>query len=163
MLAVTGAYFVCMWTRMDGATVGMRVMKLSVRDQATGGPITQGQAITRWLFLGAPCALEFFYGWAIGFIVSLLVLVYYIYLLVHDRQEPDPPGPARQAGQDGRRQGRRVARSHRQDQKDPVRCGGVFSYADARTAVRGDGDFHEISTAVVDLWTESRDVPEIRG
>ena len=66
MLAVTGAYFVCMWTRMDGATVGMKVMKIAVRDQATGGPITQGQAISRWLFLGAPWAINFLYGWSIG-------------------------------------------------------------------------------------------------
>src|SRR3954447_10330388 len=88
MLAVTGAYFIYMWTRMAGATVGDRVMKLSVRDQATGGPLTQNQAITRWLFLGAPFAIEYFYGWAIGFIISLIVLIYYIYLIISIAQDP---------------------------------------------------------------------------
>lgn len=88
MLAVTGAYFVLMWTRMGGATVGMKLMKLSVRDFATGGPITMNQAVTRWVFLGAPWAVNFLYGWSIGFIVSLLILVYYIYLLVSIAQDP---------------------------------------------------------------------------
>jgi uncharacterized RDD family membrane protein YckC len=88
MLVVVGAYFVLTWTRMDGATVGMRVLKLSVRDAATGGPITQSQAITRFIFLGAPYALEFFYGWGIGFIISILVLVYYIYLLYSVANDP---------------------------------------------------------------------------
>lgn len=82
MLIVSGAYFIGMWLRMGGATVGMKVLKLSVRDSTSGGPITQGQAINRWLLIGAPYALEFFYGWGIGIIISLVVLVFYIYLLV---------------------------------------------------------------------------------
>ena len=49
----------------------MRVLKLSVRDAATGGPITQNQAITRWVFLGVPWAINFLYGWALGLIISL--------------------------------------------------------------------------------------------
>ena len=88
MLVVSGAYFIGMWSRMGGATVGMRVLKLSVRDAATGGPITQGQAINRWLLFGAPYALEFFYGWGIGVIISIVVLVYYIYLVVTIAQSP---------------------------------------------------------------------------
>lgn len=88
LLAVTGAYFIYMWSRMGGATVGMRLLKLQVRDQASGGTITQSQAITRWIYLGAPWALEFFYGWTLGLIVSLAVLVYYIYLVVSIGQSP---------------------------------------------------------------------------
>jgi uncharacterized RDD family membrane protein YckC len=88
LLAVTGVYFVYTWTRMNGATVGMRVMKLSVRDAATGGPITQNQAITRWVFLGAPWAINFLYGWSIGFFISLLILVYYIYLVYSIANDP---------------------------------------------------------------------------
>ena len=88
MLAVSGAYFVGMWTRMQGATVGMRVLKLSVRDSTSGGPITQQQAINRWLLLGAPWALEFIYGWGIGFIIAIVIFVYYIYLLVTVAQSP---------------------------------------------------------------------------
>ncbi len=88
MLAVTGAYFVLLWTRMDGATLGMRVLKLSVRDEKTGAAITMNQAITRWLFLGAPWAINYLYGWSLGIIVSLLVLIYYIYLTVSIAQDP---------------------------------------------------------------------------
>lgn len=88
MLAIVGAYFIYCWTRMGGSTVGMRVMKLSVRDQATGGPITQNQAITRWLWFAAPYALAYFYAWAIGFLISLLVFVYYIYLIYSIANDP---------------------------------------------------------------------------
>jgi uncharacterized RDD family membrane protein YckC len=88
MLALTGIYFVYTWTRMGGQTIGNRVMKLSVRDAATGGPITQSQAITRWLFLGAPWAVNFLYGWAIGWLLSLAILAYYIYLLYAIANDP---------------------------------------------------------------------------
>src|SRR4051794_13112026 len=88
LLAVSGAYFIYMWTRMNGATLGMRVMKLSVRDQASGAPITQNQAITRWLFLGAPWAINFLYSWSFGWLLSLIVLIYYIYLVVSIAQDP---------------------------------------------------------------------------
>src|SRR4051812_18029388 len=88
LLAISGAYFIYMWTRMNGATVGMRVLKLSVRDQATGAPITQNQAITRWLFLGAPWAINFLYSWSFGWLLSLIVLIYYIYLVVSIAQDP---------------------------------------------------------------------------
>jgi uncharacterized RDD family membrane protein YckC len=92
MLAITGAYFILLWTRMDGATLGMRVFKLSVRDEKTGGAITMNQAITRWVFLGAPWAINYLYGWSFGFIISLLVLIYYIYLVVSIAQSPTRQG-----------------------------------------------------------------------
>jgi uncharacterized RDD family membrane protein YckC len=82
MLAVSGAYFIGMWTRMGGATVGMKVMKLTVRDATSGAAVSQGAAINRWLLLGAPMVLSSIYGWGIGLILSVVVLVYYIYLLV---------------------------------------------------------------------------------
>ena len=82
MLVVSGAYFIGMWTRMDGATVGMRVLKLSVRDAASGGAITQQQAINRWLVLGAPYALTWFQWSILGLLVGIGLLVFYIYLLV---------------------------------------------------------------------------------
>ena len=88
LLAVTGAYFIYMWTRMGGATDGMRVLKLSVRDAATGGPITQNQAITRWVFLGAPWAINFLYGWGLGLVISIVILVYYIYLVYSISTDP---------------------------------------------------------------------------
>lgn len=81
MLVISGAYFIGMWTQMGGATVGMKALKLSVRDSTSGGAITQQQAINRWLLLGAPVALTWFQVF-LGFILGIVVLVYYIYLLV---------------------------------------------------------------------------------
>ena len=81
MLVVSAGYFVGMWTRMNGATVGQRVMKLSVRDAASGQMMTQPQAINRWLVLGAPFALSSIYGWGIGFILSIVLFVYFLYLV----------------------------------------------------------------------------------
>jgi uncharacterized RDD family membrane protein YckC len=92
MLVVSGAYFIGMWTRMNGSTVGMRVLKLSVRDAASGGPVTQPQAINRWLLLGAPWALAFFQYGILGLILSIAVLVWYIYLLVTVAQSPSRQG-----------------------------------------------------------------------
>ena len=77
---------------MQGATIGMRALKLSVRDQATGGPISQSQAITRWLYLGAPFAVEYLYGWTLGIIVSIAVFVYYVYLVISIAQSPSRQG-----------------------------------------------------------------------
>ena len=81
MLIISAAYFVGMWTRMNGATVGMRVMKLSVRDASSGQMVSQGAAINRWLLLGAPAVLSSIYGWGIGVILGLVVFVYYLYLI----------------------------------------------------------------------------------
>ncbi len=83
LLIVSGAYFIGMWSRMGGATVGMKVMKLSVRDASTGAPISQGQAISRWLLVGAPLAIWPLYQWsAIGWVLWLAVVAFQIYLLV---------------------------------------------------------------------------------
>jgi uncharacterized RDD family membrane protein YckC len=88
MAAVAVGYFAYMWSRMGGASVGMRVLKLQVRDAGSGGAISQDQAIRRAAFLAAPWGLTWFYGWGIGFIISLIVLAYYVYLLVTAAQSP---------------------------------------------------------------------------
>lgn len=80
MLIVSAAYFVGMWSRMGGATVGMKVMKISVRDASSGQPVGQSAAINRWLLLGAPAVLSSIYGWGIGLILAIVVFVYYLYL-----------------------------------------------------------------------------------
>ena len=95
---------------MGGATVGQKVMKLSVRDATTGGPITQQQAINRWLFVGAPFAISFLYAWGIiGWIVWLRSRWLRDLPARHDGPEPDPPGLPRRQRQDGRRQRLRPA------------------------------------------------------
>jgi uncharacterized RDD family membrane protein YckC len=92
MAAVSAGYFIYTWLRMGGATVGMRLLKLNVRDAQTGGPITQQQAINRWLVFGAPYALSFLYGWGIGILISIGVLVWYVYLLITTAQSPTRQG-----------------------------------------------------------------------
>jgi uncharacterized RDD family membrane protein YckC len=93
MLAVSAGYFVYTWTRMNGATVGMRVMKVAVRDAMSGGVISQNQALSRWAFLYAPWALSWFYQWSIiGWLIWLVALGYEIYLLVTTAQSPTRQG-----------------------------------------------------------------------
>lgn len=92
MAAVSAGYFIYMWMKMGGSTLGMRVLKLQVRDATSGGTISQDQAIKRWAFLAGPYALSFFYGWGIGIIISLAVLAYYIYLLVSAAQSSTRQG-----------------------------------------------------------------------
>jgi uncharacterized RDD family membrane protein YckC len=81
MLLVGIAYFVGSWSSARGATPGMRLFRLTVRDATTGGPTTREAAFRRWLVVGAPFALQSFYGWGIGLYVSLVVAAYYGYLL----------------------------------------------------------------------------------
>ena len=92
MLIITAGYFIYQWSRMNGVTVGGRVMKVSVRDASSGGAITQQQAINRWLLLGAPFAIDYFYGWGIGIIIALAVLVWYLYLIYTIAQSPTRQG-----------------------------------------------------------------------
>ena len=91
--AVSAGYFIYMWTRMDGATIGMRVLKLRLADAPSGGPVSQQQAINRWLLLGLPIALsQFFYWGIIGWLIWLAVIGWYIYLLVTTAQSPTRQG-----------------------------------------------------------------------
>jgi uncharacterized RDD family membrane protein YckC len=86
LAAISGGYFIYQWTRMNGQTIGMRLFKLSVRDQATGGVISQNQAIYRWGALAWPV----FAYWLpfVGIIIWLLGLAWYIFLLVTTAQDP---------------------------------------------------------------------------
>ncbi len=92
-LAISAGYFIYQWLKMNGQTVGMKAMKVAVRDEATGGPLTQQQAINRWLVLGLPGALSLGYVLpVIGFLLAIAVLVYYIFLLVTTAQSPTRQG-----------------------------------------------------------------------
>jgi uncharacterized RDD family membrane protein YckC len=95
VVGFSAGYFIYMWSRMGGATVGMRLMKLSVRDESTGQVIGQQQAINRWLVAGLPFALYSIYYLPIaliGFLAAIAVLVYEIYLLVTTAQSPTRQG-----------------------------------------------------------------------
>jgi uncharacterized RDD family membrane protein YckC len=92
-LAVSAGYFIYQWLRMNGQTVGMKVMKVAVRDEASGGPVTQQQAINRWIALGLPAGLSLGYVLpVIGLLISIAVFVYYIFLLVTTAQSPTRQG-----------------------------------------------------------------------
>lgn len=90
LVGLNAAYYIFQWSRMDGSTVGMKVMKIAVRDASTGGPISQGQAINRWIPLGGPQVLYFVP--VIGLLASIAALVWYIFLLVTTAQSPTRQG-----------------------------------------------------------------------
>lgn len=93
LLAISAGYFIYMWTKMNGSTLGQRIMKVAVRDASSGGPISQQQAINRWLFVGAPFAIWPLAQWSIiGWVLWIGVLVYEIYLLVTTAQSPTRQG-----------------------------------------------------------------------
>jgi uncharacterized RDD family membrane protein YckC len=92
MLVVGGLYFVGSWTAPRGATPGMRIFGLSVRDATTGAPLTREAATRRWLVLGAPLALQFFYGWGVGLSLSVILAGYYGYLLFTTARSADGRG-----------------------------------------------------------------------
>ncbi|MDP8903828.1 MAG: RDD family protein [Chloroflexota bacterium] len=93
-LIISAAYFIYTWTRMNGATLGMQLLKLRVADSSNGGQISQQQAINRWLLLGAPQGLSWLLGAipVIGLIAPFAILGWYIYLLVTTAQSPTRQG-----------------------------------------------------------------------
>lgn len=95
VVALSAGYFIYMWTRMGGATVGMRAMKVSVRDAGSGGPVSQQQAINRWLVFGLPFSLYSLYYLPIALLpllAGLALLVYEIYLLYTTANSPTRQG-----------------------------------------------------------------------
>jgi uncharacterized RDD family membrane protein YckC len=92
-LAVSGIYFVYLWTRRR-ATLGMQVLNLQIGTAPGGETITQDQAIKRWLALGAiftiaqvlnPLPL-------VGILIAFLSLGWVIFLLVTTAQSPTKQG-----------------------------------------------------------------------
>jgi len=81
MLVATAIYFIGGWTGSRASTPGMRLFGLTLHDAAAGAPIARDAAVRRWLVLGAPFALGFFYGWGVGLWLSVVLAGYYGYLL----------------------------------------------------------------------------------
>ena len=92
-LAVSAAYWIYMWTRMRG-TVGMRALGMQVGNFPDGKTLTQDQAIRRWIALGGPLPLVQVLNQvpAIGGLISLAALGYFIYLLYSTAQSPTKQG-----------------------------------------------------------------------
>ncbi len=92
-LVLSGAYFIYTWTRMR-ASPGDRLLGIMVLNAADGSPLTPNQAAMRWLVLAGPGALATLvsYGAGAGAILSLLVLLWYIYLAWSTATDPKRQG-----------------------------------------------------------------------
>lgn len=89
-LAISGIYFVWGWTNPTmRASLGQKVLGLQTVNAADGATLTRDQAIRRWLFLYGVTAIASVLQTSLGVsdigflspIISLLALVYVIYLL----------------------------------------------------------------------------------
>ncbi|HET7726412.1 MAG TPA: RDD family protein [Candidatus Limnocylindrales bacterium] len=97
-LVGSALYFIYTWTSMR-ASPGQRVLGLETVNATDGATITRDQAIRRWAFLFGPSVLstvfQFTLAGQLGLlstVVSLLVFVYYIYLLYSASQHPKRQG-----------------------------------------------------------------------
>jgi RDD family protein len=97
-IAISAAYFVYCWTRLR-ASLGNRVLSLETVNAADGATLTQDQAIRRWAFLWGPASIaqivSYGGGLLLGFLglfLSLLALLYEIYLLYTVSQNPKHQG-----------------------------------------------------------------------
>jgi uncharacterized RDD family membrane protein YckC len=91
--AINGLYFVYTWTSMR-ASLGQRMLGMQVGNQGDGATLTMQQAIKRWIFLGAPLGLASALSPipAIGLLIGLAGLAYFIFLLVSTAQSPTKQG-----------------------------------------------------------------------
>lgn len=92
-IAISGAYFIYMWTT-GRATVGMRVLGLQIGNAGDGTTITTDQGIRRYFALAAPGVLAQILQPVplVGWIVSLAALGWIIYLLYTTAQSPTKQG-----------------------------------------------------------------------
>jgi uncharacterized RDD family membrane protein YckC len=92
--AGSAIYFIYTWTNLRGSP-GQRIMGLETLNAADGAVLTQPQAIRRWLFLFGPVVLgqaaSLMFG-GLGFLVSVALLAYVIYLLYSTANSPTRQG-----------------------------------------------------------------------
>ncbi len=79
MVVLEAAYFVTQWLMYDGRTVGNRLVHTRVRDEATGGTITNKQALWRYFYLEVSVIFEIV---GIGSNSATLLLLAGVYFLV---------------------------------------------------------------------------------
>ena len=86
-------YFGYTWVTWR-ASPGQRALGLMTVNAADGAALTWNQATMRWAFLFGPSVLNSLFpvGGALGALVGLLVLGYYIYLLYTTAQDPKKQG-----------------------------------------------------------------------
>jgi uncharacterized RDD family membrane protein YckC len=84
-------YFVAFWTGGDGATPGMRLMKLRIANAATGAILTVQQGLVRWLALGGVLQLLAFVQ-PVAPLAGLLDVVWALILLATTATSPTKQG-----------------------------------------------------------------------
>jgi uncharacterized RDD family membrane protein YckC len=84
-------YFVAFWTGGDGATPGMRLMKLRIGDARTGETLTVQQGLLRWAALGGVFQLLAILQ-PVAPIAGLLELVWLVILLATTATSPTKQG-----------------------------------------------------------------------
>lgn len=91
---IIGAYFVYMWTAMRG-TVGMRLIGLQIGDEKDGHSISLNTALIRFAFLFGPgfvASVVGSFALGLGFLASLVSLIWFIALIVTTAQSPTKQG-----------------------------------------------------------------------
>jgi len=82
LYAVSGFYLVYAWTRL-GATPGQRLFGVAVLREATGGPLTAGQAVVRWFVLTLP---------PVGLVFSVLLVAWLAFVVSSILRHPQRRG-----------------------------------------------------------------------
>jgi uncharacterized RDD family membrane protein YckC len=91
--AINGVYFIWTWTNMRGS-LGQKVLSMQVGNEGDGKTLTMNQAVTRWIFLGAPFGIAGALNPipALGILIALAALAWFIALLVTTAQSPTKQG-----------------------------------------------------------------------
>lgn len=92
-LVISAAYFIYTWTSMR-ATIGMRALGMQIGNAGDGKTLTTDQAVRRYLALAAPSILAQVLSPlpAIGFVISLLALAWFIFLIYTTANSPTKQG-----------------------------------------------------------------------
>ncbi|MGH2476418.1 MAG: RDD family protein [Candidatus Limnocylindrales bacterium] len=91
--AINAAYFIYTWTSMRG-TLGMKALGMQIGNAGDGKTLTIDQGVRRWLALAAPGFLAqiLIVIPAVGALVGLLALGWFIYLLWTTYSSPTKQG-----------------------------------------------------------------------
>jgi uncharacterized RDD family membrane protein YckC len=92
-LLISAAYFIYTWTSMR-ATIGMRVLGMQIGNAGDGKTMTMEQGIKRFIALSAPGILAQIFQPlpAIGILIAILGLGWYIYLIYTTANSPTKQG-----------------------------------------------------------------------
>jgi uncharacterized RDD family membrane protein YckC len=92
-LVISAAYFIYTWTAMR-ATIGMRVLGMQIGNAGDGKTLTTDQAVRRYLALAAPGILAQVLSPlpAIGFVIGLLAIAWFVYLIYTTANSPTKQG-----------------------------------------------------------------------